>query len=392
VIEVILLWWAIAALLFNLVFVAALLSGAGKIPRLIDVAEGQLPSWPKVSIIVPARNEERNIREAIQSLLALDYPDYELIVVNDRSNDRTGEILAEIAREHPNLRVENVQELPAGWLGKNHALHSAAQTARGEYILFTDADVFFEPRCLRLAILYATERNVDHLSAAVEAVVPGWLMKSFVLAFGMFFLAYFRPWKASQPNSRTYIGIGAFNLLRTSAYRAVGGHAPLAMRPDDDVMLGKLIKMHGYRQDFVDGLGLLMVPWYGSLREMIRGLEKNFFSGVDYSIPMVVSSSIAALGAFVAPFIMSVIATGTPRWIFVASVLALWFVAIGAAWKARLPIITAFAFPLAVLLFVFVQWRTMLLVLSHGGLQWRDTFYSLSELKANKLVWPKART
>jgi hypothetical protein len=312
--------------------------------------------------------------------------------VNDRSSDRTAEILGEIAREHEQLRVEHVHELPSGWLGKNHALHWAAQSARGEYILFTDADVIFEPQALRVAILYAQQHKVDHLSAAVEAIVPHWLMKAFVLAFGMFFIAYFRPWKVSQPNSRTYIGIGAFNLLRTSVYRAVGGHAPLAMRPDDDVMLGKLTKMNGYHQHFVDGLGLLQVPWYGSLREMIRGLEKNFFSGVEYSVLMVVSSSLAALGFFLSPFIMTLIAPGPARWIFAASALLLWTVALLTSWKVRLPFVAALAFPFAVLLFVFIQWRTMLLVLSHGGLQWRDTFYSLSELKANKLVWPKSRS
>jgi len=389
VIAAILFWWALLALLFVVYFVVVLISGVGRVLRLVTVEDRELPDWPMISIIVPARNEERNIREALQSLLSLDYPNYEIIVVNDRSSDRTGEILAEIARDQQRLRVENIHELPAGWLGKNHALDWAAKSAVGEYILFTDADVIFAPRALRLAILYARQHNLDHLTSVMEVEVPGWLMQSYALTFGMFFLAYFRPWQASRPNNRKYVGIGAFNLVRAPVYRAICGHAPIAMRPDDDVMLGKLIKMNGYRQDFVDGTQLMRVPWYGSLGEMIRGLEKNQFSGVEYSVPVVVGSSFLALAGFVAPFIMVFLSTGAAQWMFGIAALLLWAITISCAWSMKQSLIAALAFPISVLLFVYIQWRTMLVVLARGGLQWRDTFYSLAELKANKVVWPE---
>ena len=143
--------------------------------------------------------------------------------------------------------------------------------------------------------------------------VPGLALNAFMAAFGVFFSLYSRPWKARDPRSRAHIGVGAFNLIRAAAYRAIGGHRAIAMRPDDDMKLGKVVKKHGFRQDVVSGRGLIVVEWYASLRELVDGLMKNAFAGVDYSLVKVAGSTIALFLMNVWPFIAVFVTDGLTR-------------------------------------------------------------------------------
>jgi hypothetical protein len=342
-------------------------------------------AWPRVSIVVAARNEERDMAEALTSLLAQDYPDYEVNLVDDRSTDATGEIADRIASGNSRLRVVHVTELPPGWLGKNHALQRGADAATGEIILFTDADVVMHPTMLRRSVAYMVEHGIDHLAIAPRVVMPNLLLESFVITFTFVFLAYFRPWKASDPKSRSFIGIGAFNMVRAEVYRAVGGHEPLALRPDDDVKFGKLVKKSGYRQQFANAPELMSVRWYASLRELIGGLMKNAFSGVEYNVLLTVCSTIVALAMNVWPYAAVFVTSGVTRWLNVATVLALSVAYLAAARNCRLRPWGVALFPVSMLLFIYIQWRAMLLTYIQGGVRWRGTLYPLAELKANKL-------
>ena len=147
------------------------------------------------------------------------------------------------------------------------------------------------------------ERKVDHVAVIPDVVVPGIALNAFIAAFGVFFSMYARPWKVRDPRSRAHIGVGAFNLIRAQVYRAIGGHAPIAMRPDDDIKLGKLVKKCGFHQDVAIGHGLITVEWYASVGEMIDGLMKNAFAGVDYSLWKVVGASIGLFTMDVWPFL-----------------------------------------------------------------------------------------
>jgi hypothetical protein len=342
-------------------------------------------AWPRVSIVVAARNEERDMAEALTSLLAQVYPDYEVNLVDDRSTDATGEIADRIASGNSRLRVVHVTELPPGWLGKNHALQRGADAATGEIILFTDADVVMHPTMLRRSVAYMVEHGIDHLAIAPRVVMPNLLLESFVITFTFVFLAYFRPWKASDPKSRSFIGIGAFNMVRAEVYRAVGGHEPLALRPDDDVKFGKLVKKSGYRQQFANAPELMSVRWYASLRELIGGLMKNAFSGVEYNVLLTVCSTIVALAMNVWPYAAVFVTSGVTRWLNVATVLALSVAYLAAARNCRLRPWGVALFPVSMLLFIYIQWRAMLLTYIQGGVRWRGTLYPLAELKANKL-------
>src|SRR5262249_45072247 len=152
-----------------------------------------------------------------------------------------------------------------------------------------------EPTVLRRAVALMEHDALDHLAAIPLVRVPGFALSAFVAAFGVFFCVYARPWKASDPRSQSHIGIGAFNLLRSSVYTAVGTHRAIAMRPDDDMKLGKLVKKAGFRQDVVLGRSLLVVEWYATLGELVDGLMKNAFAGVNYSMAAVIGSTAGLL-------------------------------------------------------------------------------------------------
>lgn len=372
-------FWLAAATWLGLIAVAMEFArGNRSLRRLRDAPAGG--AGPKVSVIVAARNEARKIEPALQSLLRQDYPNLELIVVNDRSEDQTGQILDRLA----GIRVVHIRELPKGWLGKNHAQHVGAQHASGGLLLFTDADVHMEPTVISRAVRYLQDAGLDHLAVAPQLKMPGALLQMLGGAFTIFFGLYARPWKARDPKSQCHIGIGAFNLVRAEVYRAVGGHARIAMRPDDDMKLGKLVKKAGFRQEMLLGDGMLTVEWYSSVSELARGLEKNAFAGVEYNLGVVVASTLAQLLVFVWPVVALWVTGGATRWLNAAVVLTLagWYVDNARfhgekRWHCV-------AMPVTALLFLWIIWRATWKTLRNDGIDWRGTHYSLAELKANK--------
>jgi cellulose synthase/poly-beta-1,6-N-acetylglucosamine synthase-like glycosyltransferase len=368
------------------VFVLVMLSiGNALIKRLSELPIPELDRWPTISLIAPGRNEERNIEAAVRSLVQLDYPELEITLVNDRSTDTTGEVLDRLAAEFPRLNVVHIKELPAGWLGKNHAMQVGADRSRGEWLLFTDADILFEPTALKRAIGYALNSQLDHLAATPDTRMPSWLLHAFTVTFAIYFSIFFRIWAVRDPKSKAHVGIGAFNLVKADVYRAVEGHQRIKMRPDDDLKLGKIIKLAGYRQDVVHGSGMVVVEWYHSLSALVRGLEKNAFAGTDYSVFLTVFSTLLSLLFNVWPYIAVFVVPSPTRWIYLTVCLTLWFLAWLIARSMKAPQTCALAFPLTVLLMVYIQWRTMLLNYWQNGIRWRDTHYSLAELRANKV-------
>lgn len=332
---------------------------------------------PKVSVIVAARNEARKIRPALQSLLQQDYPNIEYLVVNDRSGDETGEILDGI----PGISVVHVTELPAGWLGKNHALHLGAARATGEWLLFTDADVHMQPSAIRRAVACAR----DHLAVAPQLTMPGTMLQMFGSAFMIFFGIYARPWKAPDPRSSRHVGIGAFNLVRADVYQAIGGHSRIAMRPDDDMKLGKLIKQAGYQQQILFGDGMLSVEWYSSVAELIRGLEKNAYAAVEYRFWAVLASTLVNLAIFVWPVVALVVTNGVTWWLNVAIGMLLAAVYIDNEWTHTGKWWQCVGLPIMAILLLWAVWRATLKTILHDGIDWRGTHYSLADLKANRV-------
>lgn len=341
--------------------------------------------WPPVSAIVAARDEASGIEAAMRSLLALDYPALEVLAVDDRSGDATGAILDRLAAHDPRLRVLHVQELPPGWLGKNHALALGAREARGELLLFTDADVEFAPGALRAAVSIMEVEALDHLTLAPGLRLPGAWLAACVAYFVRHLYLHLRPWRARDARSPAFIGVGAFNLVRAEGYRAAGGHERLALRPDDDIKLGKLIKLAGLRQELRHAPDALHVTWYATVGEFVRGLEKNVLAGVDYRGGLALAGLAALLAVETLPWV--VLAAGDPP----AQIAALASVLVAAAslvailFEARAPVAAALLAPAAALVFVYACARSILLAYARGGIVWRGTFYPLAQLRRNQV-------
>jgi glycosyltransferase involved in cell wall biosynthesis len=354
----------------------------------IPVLESQPPvqgAEPLISVIMAARNEESGVGDALRSLLAQRYANFEIIVVDDRSTDRTGAILDALARDESRLRVAHVTELPQGWIGKNHALWYGVRQARGEFLLFTDADIVFDPMTLSRAMSFMLERNLDHITAPPDLVLRTLSLALVVNFFTMGFMLFMRPWKASDPRSSRHMGVGAFNFVRASAYRRAGTHERVAMRPDDDIKLGKILKQSGAKQQVVSGHNLLSVAWYDSLGDMVAGMRKNGFAGFEYSVLALLGATIVALLLNVWPFIAVWITTGAVRVLYLATILVLIAMYARSATLQRSRPWLAVAYPVAALIFLYILWASAVVALARDGISWRDTHYSLRELRRNRI-------
>src|SRR5881275_317003 len=213
--------------------------GATRLPWVRDFLPAPDANCPRISLLFAARDEEEKLPAALATLMEIDYPELEVVAVDDRSQDATGRILDEFAAAHPRLRVVHVDTLPKGWLGKPHALQKAYEASTGEWLLFTDADVRFKPDVLRRAIALAKARNFEHLTLMGDVEMVGFWETVLITFFGMAFNIAIDPYRVANPHSRAYMGVGAFQLLRRAAYEASGMHRRLAMEVVDDMKLGK---------------------------------------------------------------------------------------------------------------------------------------------------------
>ena len=341
--------------------------------------------YGNVSIVVAARNEQRHIRQAVESLMDQDYPRLEIIVVNDRSTDDTAAILKNLARACDRLKVIQIAQLPHGWLGKNHALYVGAQQASGDYLLFTDADVIMHPTALSRAISFMQQGNLDHLAVSPQFSQKGTLLNILVGTFLCLFTLGKKPWKASNPKSPFYMGIGAFNLIAADAYKQIGTHQRIAMRPDDDIMLGRLVKKNHLRQDVLNGIGMINIEWYPSLGEMVRGLEKNAFAGLNYSLLFVALTCLCLFTFLVFPLPAVFLTAGAAR---ILNVLALAVWTISYADNARfwkIPLWHGIALPFGTALLIYTIANAVCRTLRNGGITWRGSHYPLEDLKANRI-------
>jgi glycosyltransferase involved in cell wall biosynthesis len=305
----------------------------------------------------------------------------EVIAVDDRSQDATGRILCEFAVEHQRLRVVHVTQLPAGWLGKPHALQKAYEASRGEWLIFTDADVRFKKDLLRRAIAIVKARNLDHLTLLCDVEMVGFWETVLITFFGLGFHLAADPARVSDPRSSRYVGVGAFQLVRRSAYEAGGTHKRLAMEVVDDMKLGKIVKEAGFRSSCGVAQDFVVVRWHAGLGNLVRGVTKNFFAGAGYSLGLVAAQLTGLLMMNVLPFVGVFFTHGWVRvFCAIAVVIAVCFQA-GIAMVMRVSPLYALTHPLGGLLFSYMLTRSTVVTLRQGGIIWRDTFYPLEELK-----------
>ncbi len=341
-----------------------------------------------VSIIVPARNEERNIRYCVTSLLEQDYDDYEVIVVDDGSTDATVAILDEIAQTHPHgdrLWVLHLRNLPEGWAGKTHALHAGVQEATGDWLLFTDADTWHAPNALHSSITRAINEGIDLFSLATNQDLPDfWNRVMMPLAYIGISMQY--PLKlVNDPSSPVAVANGQYLLICRAVYDAVGGYARPELRDTllDDRDLAQVVKRSGFRIRLEDGRDLVQVHMYEGLGEIWRGWRKNAYlgsrGGLPFMLLMLIGLPMMMIVPFLLPLLGRLIKGGiTSRELNVAASFELlplltyrilvngWF---------RVPWYYVFTHPLGVALFEGILAQSTWRVLMRKGLDWRGRKY-----------------
>lgn len=356
--------------------------------RALDTDDEEFPS---LSIIVPACNEAANIELAMRSILAQDYPNLEVIAVNDRSTDATGDILNRLAKADTRLRVVHIRKLPAGWLGKVNAMHQGVEQASGEWFLFTDADVHYRPGALRRALRYAQHHKADHLALVPDTVVHGLLLDVVVRAFGLLLLLTARAAWVNMPNSKTPFGIGAFNLVRADVFNRTPGFEWLRLEPGDDYGLGIMINQAGGRTRLAFAEKDLSISWYESVGAMFKGLEKNMFGpGAHYQWWRMLVAVFGLWALLAAPWVALIAGTMSgSRAMLGAAIVAIAvhvvfsFVFIR---ERRSETLSLLLFPMGMLMFTAMVLRSGFKCLWNGGIDWRGTHYSIDELRAGQRV------
>jgi glycosyltransferase involved in cell wall biosynthesis len=355
--------------------------GAARLPWLKRYPPAHDADCPRLSLIFAARDEEEKLPSALSTLVEIDYPQLEIIAVDDRSQDATPRILDDFAVKHHRLRIVHVRNLPPGWLGKPHALHMGYAASNGEWLLFTDADVKFMPDTLRRAVRLARERRLEHLTLLCDVEMHGFWEKVLLTFFGMGFHLATNPHQVSNPNSRAYVGVGAFQMLKRTAYEVCGTHRRLAMEVVDDMKLGKLVKLAGFRSGVGVAQDAVSVRWHAGLGNLIRGVEKNFFAGAQYSGRLVAAQAMALVIFHVLPLAGLIFAHDWVRVLAAIGVLIPLCFHIGVDIVMRVSPVYCFTLPLGALLFTYMLLRSTVVTLLQGGIVWRDTFYPLKDLR-----------
>ncbi len=351
-------------------------------------ASGEKNDLPSLSIVIAARNEATSLEKSLRSWLDASYPDLEILVVNDRSTDATGEIADRLAESSSQLEVIHIDELPPGWLGKVHALREGARRARGTWLLFTDADVHVSKHLLQRAIHQAVGEPLDHLALLPEVRTGGFWAQCTLAAFAALFVERTRIARLGPEPGDGFVGVGAFNLVRRERLESSEGFEWIRLEIADDVGLGLVLQRAGARSALRTALNDLHVLWYSGLGEMIRGLQKNLFpSGCQLSywrlLAVISGSTLLMTGPPLA------LLSGLPGPLRLFPVLAALCLALFAAsYRSRLsrPFLEGFALPVGFGLLLFAMVRSAFFCWKNGGISWRETHYSLETLRSGQRV------
>jgi len=372
---------SLAITIITIALIIYLFLGFRKIKQLS--AQPIIENQPSVAIIIAVRNEEEELEKALQSVCNINYSNCRIIVVNDRSTDRTAEILLDFKAHYPNLTVTTITELPDGWLGKNNALYQGYISSTEEWLLFTDADILFHPDTLNKALAYSVANQLDHLTVLPRVISPSPILNSVLATFTIMLMLHLQPWNAKNPRAkRAFVGIGAFNLVRRTAYEKAGTHVRIKLRPDDDLQLGFNIKSVGLRQDVLVGNEYVSLAWYKNLRQFIDGLLKNSFAVANYNTGRAIVNVILILISVALPIpVMLVFGSTSIRLMACAMLLShMIYMTVIPPYKWWY----ALMIPFAGFVMAYTTIRATWITLKQGGIYWRDSFYSLAMLKGKE--------
>ncbi|MEP6925946.1 MAG: glycosyltransferase family 2 protein [Pyrinomonadaceae bacterium] len=338
---------------------------------------------PSVSVLLPARNEEKRIlAKCVSSLLAQNYENFQIIAVNDRSIDKTGEILHEFAKGDSKLRVIEGTELPARWLGKPFVLQQALAQAKGEWVVSTDADVVFAPEALRSAISYAERNSFDALCLIPFDTCGSFWEAIFLPTFSWFRMLKMPPSRVNNPQHSASMGVGNFFLIRRTALQKIGGFESVKTEVAEDLRLAELLKQSGARFRLDYAPDLLQTRMYAGFREIWTGFTKNLFAGANFSLLNIIFGAVSIAMFGVLPVILAFFCFAA--WLFTKQILFFWllvpailiyicqtivFAVLYKAWSK--PLGYAFFAPLGMALFGTILLNSAIKVLTGRGVIWK---------------------
>lgn len=351
-----------------------------------DVESGEFNEGadvPFVSVVIATRDERLSLEKSLPTLLAQRYPNFEIVVVDDSSRDGTERILESLKSAFSDrLKVIRVTELPEGWLGKCFALHCGAKESRGDYLLFTDADVHFGPDVIAKAVAFANRERADLLCVFPLLELHSFGERVFALGFVQLFFAAFRPHRATDPRSPAFVGVGAFNMVKRAIYHRFGGHSLLRLTVVDDVALGKLVKFSGGTIAVLHSRDFLRVRWQKGLWGSICGVEKNAFAGLHYSWLRTIAAVSAAHLVWWGPWWMvNVSSSAFVDAAAIVAVLAQIIYGVGAATNLRLAFWYGLLSPLSITVCSFALLRSAVLTTVRRAVVWRGRSYTINDLK-----------
>jgi chlorobactene glucosyltransferase len=338
----------------------------------------KLSAWPRISVLIPARNEEEKIGPCVRSLLAQDYRDFQVIVLDDNSDDGTGEVLESIRHKDKRLQVIHGKPLPPDWLGKHWACHQLYQAADGEYLMFTDSDTVHSPQTLSNAAAAMADEKAGMISIIPRHIL-GSLSEKLVMPFfalGIFaaipMLSRFRPKSVTLLSSS-----GKLMMFRRNAYERSGGFEGIKQNVLDDLELPQRIQASGFRYRLFDGTNNVSCRMYHNFKEVHEGLSKNMFASYQYNVPVFILTWMWILFAAWEPIITLYIYK-IPQYpptlshglaaISIIGILLLWAVYYQ---RFKLPVYMVFLYPVSVILMGAISTSSMILTLS-GRATWKD--------------------
>ncbi len=345
--------------------------------------------WPAVSVISAACNEADALEDAVKSKLESDYPDFEIVLVDDRSTDGTGKIVDRLAENDSRIKAVHIDKLPDEWLGKPYALRRGVEVARGDWFLFTDADVHFSRDSIRKAVALCEDRKLDQLGALPNVWGISYLLNVVMTTFIRTYSFGAGFWGLDNPRVETFTGVGAFNLVRRSAYEKTDGFEWLKLDLADDVALARMIKRAGGKVHIVNAMRSLKVQWYKTVREMTVGLDRVAYVTLgDFTLWKTILFCLLFLGFELLPF-LGLLFVGVPwlQWLCVFMVVLGLVNAIGMNLWANGPVMAAFLYPVGAIILAGIMLRGGWLGWRRRGIFWRGTFYSEETLKKGKRIF-----
>ncbi|HEY3252260.1 MAG TPA: glycosyltransferase [Ignavibacteria bacterium] len=339
-------------------------------------------SLPFVSVLIPARNEEVNINKILPSVLEQEYPGYEVIVLNDNSDDRTGEIIEQIKKKYPQLKVINGKPLEEGWTGKCFACKQLYEESKGDYLLFTDADTVHRPNSLRDSVTIALNTNADMLTLfpkmTMISLAEKIIMPMFFFVVMLLLPLYFVEKKGFVNFS---IGMGPFIMFKRKAYDKIGTHEAVKNAIVEDIWLARKIKKHGLKLTAADGMSMVSVRMYSSFKEIWEGLSKNMFAAFKFSSPMLLTVNVIFVLLFFFPFILlplelSLQFTLSEEVILtLIQVLILYLVRFSLSYRFKLGFISSILHPLGAVSIAFIAFNSWRWIKFGGGSKWKGRVY-----------------